>query len=161
MGLRNNTKHNRHKYKDRENLYKPLKDLKGSSAWKGSEGCSLTLLLLNMAIFDLKESAWCWILKKSIWVKTNHVINMFTLQIDWTNMVIYGPPLYQGNPPGAFGATRSEKHENFLFVFMAPQWSQQVNKNKVIKGSTLKRKHSRSSHRTSESSIFLLRKVVP
>lgn len=74
-------------------------------------------------------------------------------------MVIYGPPLYQGNTPGAFGTTRSEKYEN-LFVFMAPQWSQQVNKNRVIKGSTLKRKHSRSSHRTSESSIFLRRKVV-
>lgn len=143
-----------------ENLYKPLKDLKGSSAWKGSAGCSLTLLLLNMANFDLKESPWCWIkCKKSIWVNTNHVINIFTLQIDWANTVIYGPPLYQGNTPGAFRTTRSEKHEN-LFVFLAPQWSQQVNKNRVIKGSTLKRKHSRSSHRTFESSIFLRRKVV-
>lgn len=39
-------------------VFRPLKDLKGSSVWKGSGGGSLTLLLLNMAIFDLKVSSW-------------------------------------------------------------------------------------------------------
>lgn len=37
-------------------LHKPLKDLKGSSVWKGSVGGSFTLLLLNMAILDFRES---------------------------------------------------------------------------------------------------------
>lgn len=44
----------------------PLKDLKGSSVWKGSAGGSFATfapLLLNMAIFDLKVSSW-WINKE-------------------------------------------------------------------------------------------------
>lgn len=49
-----------------KNRYKPLKDLKGSSVWKGSVGASLTLLLLNMAIFDLKESPWSINKKKNL-----------------------------------------------------------------------------------------------
>lgn len=42
-----------------EKVFRPLKgsDLKGSSVWKGSAGGSLALLLLNMAIFDLKDSS--------------------------------------------------------------------------------------------------------
>lgn len=44
----------------KEKKYRPLKvsDLKGSSLKKGSEGTSLEALLLNMAIFDLKDSSW-------------------------------------------------------------------------------------------------------
>lgn len=41
-----------------KNQYKPLKDMKGSSVWKGSVGGSFTPLLLNMASFDLNESPW-------------------------------------------------------------------------------------------------------
>lgn len=47
-------------------LFWPLKDLKGSSVWKGSAGGSFAAfapLLLNMAIFDLKASSW-WIKKE-------------------------------------------------------------------------------------------------
>lgn len=48
-------------------LFWPLKDLKGSSVWKGSAAggsfAAFAPLLLNMAIFDLKASSW-WIKKE-------------------------------------------------------------------------------------------------
>ena len=39
--------------------FRPLKDLNGSSVWKGSAEGSLALLLLNIANLDLKDSS-CW-----------------------------------------------------------------------------------------------------
>lgn len=59
----------------------PLKDLKGSSVWKGSAWGSFATfapLLLNMAIFDLKVSSW--------WAnKEKHItVFLFLLSLFWS-----------------------------------------------------------------------------
>lgn len=135
----------------RKNLYKPLKDLKGSSVWKGSAGGSLTLLLLNMAIFDLKDSPWSINKKDFEWTQS-----LFLDSPNRLNKHVFF--MDQGNTPGALRTTGSERL-GILSVFMASQRSQQVNKNKVIHISTLKRKHLGTSHHISESPTFLLRNV--
>lgn len=67
----------------------PLKDLKGSSVWKGSAGGSFATfapLLLNMAIFDLKASSWWIKMEKDITV-TSSIFPSFS----------FLKPVHQGN----------------------------------------------------------------